>query len=341
MRALVYEAPWQLSLREVDDPRPGPGEAVVSVYASGICGSDVHGFTGATGRRQPPVVMGHEVAGAVAAIGAGVDGVATGDRVAVRSILACGRCATCSAGRHNVCLNRRGLGIHVAGGYADELVVPAAVLVPLPDRLDWDVAAMAEPLSVAMHAMNLTPVQIMGTVVVMGAGTLGLLSMLAARWRGAGTVIVVDVNPRRLALAQELGAHLTVNAADDDVPATVRQATDGRGADAVLEAVGVAATARQSLLVARTGGHVTWIGNLEPAVEIPMQEVVTRELTVRGAYGSNEEFPLAVAALEGLGPEVRRLIEHRAQLEDGPRLFTALANGELDAVKVILAPRPT
>jgi L-iditol 2-dehydrogenase len=339
MRALVYEAPWRMALREVGDPQPGPGEVVVGVYASGICGSDVHGFTGTTGRRQPPLVMGHEVAGTVEAVGEGVTGFLRGDRVVLRSILACGSCSTCRAGRPNICLHRRSLGIHLPGGYAEAVCVPAAMAEPLPDGLDWELAAMIEPLSVAMHAVNLTPFELMDSVVIIGAGTLGLLSVLTARLRGAGTLIVVDVNPRRLAIAEELGAAIALNATETDVQAVVRDATGGHGAGAVVEAVGLEATAAQSISLARAGGHVTWIGNLQPRVELGMQEVVTRELTIQGAYGSNEEFPLAAAALERFGGEVRRLIEHRAPLEDGPRLFTDLANGELDAVKVIVSPR--
>jgi L-iditol 2-dehydrogenase len=339
LRALVYEGPMRMTLRQVDDPQPEAGEILVAVRASGICGSDVHGFAGTTGRRQPPLIMGHEVAGTVAAVGPDIESVAPGDRVVLRSILPCGDCAACRAGRTNVCLRRRSLGIHIPGGYADSVKVPAVMAERLPDAIDWELGPMIEPLAVAMHAVNMTPFEMMDSVVIIGAGTIGLLSLLVARRRGAGTLIVIDLNERRLALARDLGADLALSGADGDVVDAVRAASSGEGAHAVLEAVGLSTTARQSVAMARNGGQVTWVGNLEPKVEIDMQELVARELTVQGAYGSSEEFPLAIAALESMGAEVRRLIERTAPLDDGPRLFGELATGELDAVKVVLTPR--
>jgi L-iditol 2-dehydrogenase len=225
------------------------------------------------------------------------------------------------------------------GGYADAVKVPAVMAERLPDAVDWDLAAVVEPLSVAMHAVNVAQLEAIDRVVIIGAGTIGLLSLLVARRGGVGTLIVVDVNERRLALATDLGADLALNGADGDVVDAVRAASDGQGADAVLEAVGRGTTARQSLRMARNGGRVTWVGNLEPKVEINMQELVARELTVQGAYGSGEEFPLAIEALEPMAAAVRRLIERTAPLDHGPRLFGELATGELDAIKVVLTPR--
>jgi L-iditol 2-dehydrogenase len=198
---------------------------------------------------------------------------------------------------------------------------------------------MAEPLAVAMHAANLTPIALMDTLVIIGAGTIGLLTLLCARLRGAGTIIVTDRSSHRLEMARRLGADLVVNIAEHDPVAAVQAHTGGLGAHAVIEAVGVTAAVKQSLAVVRTGGHVTWIGNSQPDVELNMQQVVTRELTVRGAYGFNEEFGRAIEVLRRTDIfDVTQLIEAVEPLDAGPQLIHDLARGSLEAVKVILKP---
>jgi L-iditol 2-dehydrogenase len=338
MQALVFEGPWEMPLRERAAPEPGEGEVVVAVRASGICGSDVHGYAGITGRRTPGVVMGHEAAGVVEAVGPGVDDLSLGDRVALRSILPCFRCQACRAGRTNVCEHRRGLGMHIDGAYADLVRLPATAVLPLPDAVSFEEAAMIEPLAVAMHAVNLTPVDLFDPVVIIGSGTIGLLTLLAARARGAGHVIMTDRSAHRLDLARTLGADDVLDASAGDPVAAILERTGGRGAPVVFEAVGATATVRQSTAVARRGGHVTWIGNSAPVVELAMQELVSKELTLHGAYGFVDEFERAARALATRRLDVRALIERVAPLREGPDLFRALARAELDAVKVILTP---
>jgi L-iditol 2-dehydrogenase len=178
----------------------------------------------------------------------------------------------------------------------------------------------------------------MDFVVVVGAGAIGLLTLLAARLRGAGSIVVTDRSAHRLAVARSLGADRTIDVGTHDAVALVRAATGGPGADAVFEAVGVAETAAQALLAVRSGGHVTWIGNSAPVVELPMQELVTREVTLRGSYGFREEFEQAADALAAGTIDVQRLIERLAPLDEGSDLFRELGSGELDAVKVVLTP---
>lgn len=338
MRALVFDGPGEMPLREHPDPSPGPGEVLVAVRAAGICGSDVHGFLGATGRRRIGVVMGHEASGDVVEVGPGVTSARAGDRVVLRSILACGHCERCRRGQPNLCLDRKGMGMHFDGAYAERIAVAESLLLPLPDTLSYEEGALVEPLAVAMHAVNITPFERTDFVVVIGAGAIGLLTLLAARLRGAGSIVITDRSAHRLAVARSLGADLTIDITTQDATDVVLAATDGRGADAVLEAVGIGVSAAQSLQVARSGGHVTWIGNSAPTIELGMQELVTRELTVRGSYGFSEEFEQAADALAAGTVDVRPIIERLAPLEEGPELFRELGAGELDAVKVVLMP---
>lgn len=335
MNALVYEGPWEMPLRQLAVPTLGPDEVLLEVKAAGICGSDIHGYTGSTGRRTPPLVMGHEVAGRVAAVGEAVSRVAVGDRVVVQPLLTCGACSNCRAGLPNICLHRTGVGMNFAGGYAEALRVPERLLYPLPEGLGWVQGTLVEPLAVALRAANLTPLALGDTAVVVGAGPIGLLTLLALKLKGAGAVVVTDVSDHRLELARKLGADVAVNVTEASALDTVRELTGGDGAHAVVEAVGTSATVQASLELVRPGGHVTWLGNAAPQVELAMQALVTREVTVRGSYGFADEFGRALALLAAgtLTPDA--LIELTAPLRDGPELFRALARGERAEVKVV------
>ncbi len=341
MKALVYEGAWQMPLREIEPPVAGPDDVIVTVQAAGVCGSDVHGYTGSTGRRTPGIVMGHEFSGIITSLGTQVEGYNEGDRVVVQPLTTCGSCEMCLAGRPNVCVKRTLIGMHTHGAYAEAVSVPRQQLFTLPDNLSWEQGAMVEPLSVALHAANITPLGIMDTVVIVGAGTIGLLALLAVRLKGAGRVIVTDLSKHRLELARQLGADIVVNIAEQDPVEVVRQATRGAGADAAIEAVGITPTVQQALAVTRIGGNITWIGNSAPEVTLNMQQVVTREITIRGTYGFNNEFGLAIDALSLGRIDVKPLIERIAPLAEGPELVHDLAKGTLDVAKAILKPQTT
>ncbi len=225
------------------------------------------------------------------------------------------------------------------GAYAEQVCVPQALVHHLPDDVTFEQGAMVEPLGVAMHAVNRTPFQLMDTLVIVGAGTIGLLTLVAARLRGAGEIIITDLSPHRLEMARRLNADVVVNAGHADPIEIVRAETQGVGASAVIEAVGVTPTVKQSLFAVRDGGHVTWIGNSAPEVQVGMQQIVTRELTVAGAYGSNVEFVQAIEAIRSGRIDVMPLIEMQAPLEQGPELFNDLAKTKLDAIKVVLKPK--
>jgi L-iditol 2-dehydrogenase len=339
----MFDAPWSMPLKDVPKPEPRAGEVIVRVAAVGICGSDVHGFTGSTGRRQPGIIMGHEFCGPILEIGPELDGIETsgwslGDRVVINPLIACLECRACKAGNTHGCANRRGIGWSVDGGYAEFVRVPVRNLRCLPNSVSDLEGSLIEPLAVALRAVNRTPFELGATVAVVGAGPIGVLAMLALKLKGAGTVILSDLSDHRLELARSLGADIVVNAKDRDPVQAVRDATDGDGADAVLEAVGVTPSVRQAIGMTRTGGAVTWIGNAAPNVDVPMQEVVTRELRVQGSYGFDLEFDRAIELLAARRLNVMPLIERIVPLEDGEAHFTALARNELEAVKVVLQP---
>ena len=336
MKALMYRGPWKMPVEELDEPAPTAGKVVVDVQAVGICGSDVHGFTGNSGRRTPGIVMGHEFAGTISELGPEVEGYAVGDGVVVMPLY------SVAAGGDPYPLNlsphRRLTGMNEHGAYAQRVAVRAAQLFPKPAGLSWQRAALCEPMAVTLHAARITPINPMQKVAVIGAGPIGLLTMLAARLKGAGTVIVVDRSVHRLELAEELGADAVINVDGTDADAAIREMTGG-GVDVAFEAVGISSTARLSVEVTRNGGNITWIGNNARMIEVDMQSIVTREMSVRGSYGFDEtDFAAAIEALSSGRLNVDPLVEEIAPLDDGPEIFRSLAAGENDLVKIILKP---
>ena len=326
MQALVYEGPYQMTLQDVPAPTAGPGEVVIDVKAVGICGSDVHGYTGSTGRRTAPMIMGHEFSGIISSVGPGVTLAKVGDAVVPTPMFP-----------FNNIGQRKVLGVFSTNGaYADQVVVHESMVLPKPDHVSWRQAAMCEPLSIAMHALSRTPVKPGDTVVVVGAGTIGMLAMLAARLKGAGRIIITDMSPHRLEMAEEMGADLTINIKEQDAVARVLEYTNGVGVECAIEAVGITPAVQQAHKMTRNGGHITWIGNSAKMIEVDMQEVVTRELSVAGTYGFQSEFPEALAAIASGKINVDAMIERIAPLAEGPQIMDDLARGRIDLLKVVL-----
>ncbi len=343
MKALVLEAYNTFVLRDVPDPVPGPGEVLVAVKACGICGSDVHGMDGSTGRRRPPIVMGHEAAGVVAAAGPGVTGWAAGDRVTFDSTVSCGACWHCRRGEINLCDNRRVLGVSCEeyrrdGAFADLVAVPAAILYRLPGGLAFEHAAMIEAVSIAVHAARRAAMPLGAAVAVVGAGMIGQLVIQAARLSGCGRLVAVDPDPARRELARRLGADDALDPAAGDIPARVGALTEGRGADFVFEVVGAPDPFRTAVAAARKGGVVTLVGNLAPRVELPLQAVVTRELSLLGSCASRGEYPACIELLAGGRIDVKPLLSAVAPLADGPAWFDRLHRREPGLMKVVLRP---
>lgn len=343
MKAMLLTEYKKLSIVDLPKPEIGPDDLLVQVRACGICGSDIHGYDGSSGRRIPPLVMGHEAAGIVAAVGANVKTFHEGERVTFDSTVSCGKCGACRRGRINLCENRQVLGVSCSefrrhGAFAEYVVVPQNIAYHLPPDLPFEHAALIEAVSIAVHAANRTPVRLGDTAVVVGSGMIGLLVIQAIRLAGCARIIAVDLEDSKLAIAKSLGADHTINAKQCDVPAEVAKLTEGRGADVALEVVGATPTVMSAILSTRKGGAITLVGNLAPKVELPLQAVVTRELSVYGSCASNGEYPECIEYLRRGDIQVQPLITATAKLDDGPRWFERLYAGEPGAMKVILQP---
>jgi len=343
MKALVLTQYDHLELQDVPEPTIGPDEVLICVRACGICGSDVHGMDGSTGRRRPPIIMGHEAAGVIARVGAEVQGWAVGDRVTFDSTVFCRHCWFCTRGQVNLCDNRRVLGVSCQeyrchGAFAEFVAVPQQILVRVPDAVSFQQAAMTEPVSIAVHAVRRTRITPEDTAVVIGTGMIGLLVVQALRAAGCGRVLAVDLDPRRLDLACQLGAKEALRADVVDVPQEVLRRTEGRGADVAMEVVGMSATLQTAIACLRKGGQLTLVGNLAPMVELPLQAVVTRELTLLGSCASAGEYPACLELIAQGQINVDALRSAVAPLAEGPEWFRRLHQGEPGLMKVVLEP---
>ena len=344
MKALVLTAPSQLEFTDFPKPIPADDEVLLRIHACGICGSDIHGWDGSTGRRRPPLIMGHEAAGEIVAVGPRVERWRLGDRVTFDSTISCGACPYCARGEVNLCDHRRVVGVAPVeyrqhGAFAEFLAVPARILYALPNGLTYQQAAMVEPVSIAIHAVQRVRLAPNATAVVVGAGMIGLFVIQALRWAGASRIIAVDLADNRLALARELGATDTLRSDLMEVPAEVARLTGGNGADVALEVVGVSATLNLAIASVRRGGCVVLVGNLAAKTDFPLQAVVTRELTLHGTCGSAGEYPLCLDLIARGVIRVEPMISAVAPLVDGAAWFEKLsAKDGAKFMKVILAP---
>ncbi|MHC4560337.1 MAG: zinc-dependent alcohol dehydrogenase, partial [Planctomycetota bacterium] len=292
MKALVYTKPYCFEYSDFPEPAVGEDDVLIRVKACGICGSDVHGFTGKTGRRIPPLIMGHEAAGIVEEVGKNVNGFEKGDRVCFDSTVYCNKCEACRKGYFNRCDKRQVLGVSIPafkrhGAFAEYVAVPWWIVSKIPDNLSFVQSALLEPASIGTHAANRAPISNGDTVVVIGAGTIGLFILQAARLRGAAKVMAVDIDDFRLDLAKKLGADKPINPLKSDLRKTILKETADKGADVTLEAVGFAKTFADAVSVTKMGGYVVAVGNLEKKAEFNLQELVARELTFTGSYASS------------------------------------------------------
>ena len=342
MKALLLSQYRHLEMTDLPVPELGRDEVLIRVAACGICGSDVHGYDGSSGRRIPPIVMGHEAAGTIVALGADVKKFSEGDRVTFDSTIYCGSCANCIRGDINLCDNRQVVGVSCAdynraGAFAEFVAVPARIVYRLPEILPFEEAAMLEAVSVALHAVSLIPVHPQDKALVVGAGMIGLLILQALHAAGCSHIYVSDLDQTRLNLAQELGVATTLPAGPG-LLSQVMAVTEGVGMDLVIEAVGIDATVKAAIDSVRKGGNVVLVGNVSPEVTLPLQKVVTRQIRLQGSCASAGEYPRAMELMSSESIRVKPLITAIAPLEEGPRWFERLYSREPNLMKVVLAP---
>lgn len=343
MKALLLTAPSTFEFTDVPDLSAGPGEALIDIKACGICGSDIHGMDGRSGRRIPPIVMGHEAAGVIAGLGEGTGEWKIGDRVTFDSTEFCGACDACGQGNFNLCADRRVLGVSCGdyrrhGCFAERVALPTRILHRIPDSLSFEKAAFAEPVAIALHAVNLAPPVFDQPAIVIGAGLIGLLVIQALKARGWETVIAVDLDDSRLALAARLGASLTFSAKEENLAAHLREICGGDGARVAFEVVGAAAPVDLAIRSVCKGGTVVLVGNLQASVPMPLQEVVTRQISLRGSCSCAGEYPEAIQRIMDGSIRVEPLMSGSVPLGDGAEWFARLANNTEGLLKVILTP---
>jgi len=346
MRAAVIrrtESSKVLRVEEAPTPEAGPGQVVVRVRASGICGSDLHGFLDAEGtNRRDGLIMGHETAGDVAAVGEGVTRVRVGDRVTVDPQVVCGVCESCRNGWISICDNKRVTGSSLRGfeqgSMAEFIAVAESQVYALPDSIDYAVGAMIEPLSNAVHLVNRAGIRLGDVVVVVGAGTLGLCILQGVVAAGAGTIIVSDTSSYRLDVARSLGAHLVVNPLERSLRDAVAEATGGRGADVVIESVGIDATYQDTIHIVRKRGRIMFFGAVQPTVTVDLMPILHKEITIVGCTGANDETALAIDLVERGLIDLRPLITQQFPLDQAQEAFDAMADPSVDSIKVQILP---
>jgi L-iditol 2-dehydrogenase len=344
MKALVLESYNNLVYKEMPEPEYKPNEVLVRVKACGICGSDIHGFDGSSGRRNPPLIMGHEASGVIVEVGSSVKNYKVGDRVTFDSTVYDLDDWYTLKGKYNLSDSRMVLGVSPKeykrhGAFAEYVVVPEHILYHLPDSVTFEQAAMVESVAVAAHAIDLTPINLRDTALVVGTGMIGLFLVQLLKLSNAGTIIAIDIDDQKLALAKKFGADHTFNSAtDSNIHEAILALTHNRGADVAFEAVGVSATIKMAIENVRKAATVTLVGNISPKVEIPLQAVVTREVRLQGSCAIAGEYGIVLELIEKGLVDVDSLLSATAPLEDGADWFRRLYAKEPGLNKVILQP---
>lgn len=343
MKALVLEEYNKLVYRDFPDPVLADDEVMVKVKAVGICGSDVHGMDGSSGRRIPPLVMGHEAAGVITSLGKEVKEWKEGDRVTFDSTIYKLDDWYTRKGFYNLSDDRMVLGVSPGdwkrhGAFAEYVNIPQHILYRIPDGVSFIQASMVEPVAVAAHAVELTPLSWNDTAVVVGSGMIGLFVIQVLRARGCGKIIAIDLEDDKLQLARKLGADHIFNPRNQDVIKEVQALTEMRGADVAFEVVGISDTLQMAISCVRKGATVTLVGNLSPRAEFPLQAVVTQQLRLQGSCAICGEYPAVLDMIARKGVNVEAILSKVAPLSEGASWFRRLYEKESGLIKVVLQP---
>lgn len=340
MNALVWLGPRDMVQRAEPLPRLADGDVLVAVGAVGICGSELSGFLGHNSLRVPPLIMGHECAGRIVETTTGTlatgQSATVGTRVTFNPLVVCGTCDRCRTGRTNLCRHRQLVGAHRPGAFAQYVAVPTTQCYPLPDHLSLVAGSLAEPLACSIHAVVQALVQPKESLLILGAGPIGLCAVAAARAQGVEQIIVSDVAPQRLSIAQRWGAHMVINAREQDVIAVIQERYPG-GVESAIDAVGATAVRQQAIRAVAPGGRVVLIGLHDEESVLPANSLVRQEIALTGSFAYTEaDFAQAVELLtRGVVQPSADWLEER-QLGEGPTAFAELVDGKARAAKIVL-----
>lgn len=342
MKALVLEAYNQFKYIDFPIPEIEDDEVLVRVKACGICGSDVHGMDGSTGRRIPPIIMGHEASGIIETVGANVISWKPGDPVTFDSTIYPLNDWYTLHGKYNLSDNRKVLGVSPGeyrkhGAFAEYVSVPQHILYRIPDSVSFEHAAMVEPVAVALHAVSLSGISLGDTAVVVGVGMIGIFIVKLLKLSGI-KIIAIDLDDTKLEQAKQSGADFIINAQSEDLEKIVKNVCNGRGADYAFEAVGISATVSTAITSVRKGGTLVLVGNLSPNIEFPLQKVVTQELKIQGSCAINGEYEKVLQLMEQKLIHVDDQISAIAPLHEGAVWFNRLKNKEKGLNKILLVP---
>lgn len=338
MKALFYPEWDRLEVREQPIPKIAGDEVLLRVAACGICGSELETFKNRNPRRTPPLIMGHEFCGTIVEAGDAVQAFHKGQKVISHSVANCGACRPCRRGNTHLCENRQIFGMHRPGAFAEFINVPAQCLIHWPEDLPAAAACLAEPLANGVHVANLIKTRHPKMICVLGAGPIGLLCQQAAQILLGSTMIVSDFIPERLEIAQQLGAHTTVNAQQENAVEAIRDFTANEGVDVVIDAVGAAATKQQALEMVRPGGAVVWIGLHENTIAFDSYKVTLPEVAIYGSYAATmRELQEAVSLMSSRRVEVESWVQ-TFPLADGVTAFHKMLAAKGSDVKAVLVP---
>lgn len=340
MKALRYLGPKMMVVQQQPRPEAREGEVLLKVRACGICGSDVHGSLGLTGRRIAPMTMGHEFSAEVVELGKNVNTVKVGESVIVQPINFCGECINCKQGLTNMCLNKKFFGVlTVDGAMAEYVAVPEKLLYKLPKEISYAVGALTEPYAVAYGSVKKAGELENKNVFIVGAGTIGLCILQLVKLHHPKQIIVCDLSDARLKTAKEFGADQTINPKNEDYMESISKYTDGFMIDTSFEAVGVEPTANQSVKALKIGGTAVWVGMSQKEMQINMQDIVCSARRVIGSFNyTHEEFGEVVELIGSGKMESEKLITEVVSLEQAPEAITALHEKPDEYIKVIIDP---
>jgi 2-desacetyl-2-hydroxyethyl bacteriochlorophyllide A dehydrogenase len=344
MKAAVFTGIKQIEIRDITLPPPGPGEALVRNMAAGVCGTDVHIYHGEPGSAEvtPPVILGHEYAGVVEALGEGVKNVAAGDRVTVDPNIYCGLCAYCRRGSKQMCEDMKAVGVTQDGGFAEYSLVPASQLLKVSPQADIEAAAMAEPLACCIHGIDLAGIKAGDSVLVIGGGAIGLLMLQLARQAGAAFVALSEPVAMRRAAALELGADAVIDPFSENPAERIAALTGREGAEVVIECVGNTAATRQAFDCAGKGATVLLfsVPGVEAVFPLPLFDVFKKELTIKGSFVNPDTQSRAVALINAGRINVGPIITHRYPVEQTEEAIRMQMSPESIKVLVVGDTKP-